>query len=114
MKAKAILSLIALVFTLSSFATTPGDIDKVTLNNIRTEVSDLLNDVDKETVDNGQEEVRICFSVDEAGEVTVYSVLSASADLKKEIIEKMHHAVLESGTTEGEAVWMTATIEAYK
>lgn len=84
------------------------------MEDIRKEVSELLVDIDKSTVNGGEENVRICFSVDEAGVITVFSVLSASPDLKAEIIETMHHTILEAGSTEGEAVWLTTTILANK
>ena len=109
---KNIISLFALMLALSSqlFSTEP--IITSTTDDIRAAISTLVSQVDKATVYQSSEKVRICFSVDSAGEVTLYQVFDASPDLKEELILAIHKSQTELSGMNDEILWLSLEVKA--
>lgn len=114
MKSKALMTLLAAIFSLQMLAVDPIGTGGDNIEVIRTEVVQQLAEVDKATVNGTSETARICFSVNADGKLHLYQVLGVSQGLKAEIIEHLHEIRINNATTNGEAVWMNVTVEAYK
>lgn len=114
MKSKALMTLFAAIFSFQMMGAEPIGVGEDSIEIIRTEVAQQLTEVDKATVDGTEERARICFSVNADGTLHLYQVLGVSQDLKEEIIEHLHEIKINNATTNGDAVWMNVTVEAYK
>lgn len=109
---KKIISLFVLALAIYNSAISTEPATDVPTNEIRSAISTLASQVNKTDVYQSNEEVRISFSLDPRGEVTLYKVLDASEELKNELVRTLPKNQTGLSGLNNEIVWLSLKVKA--
>lgn len=113
MKSSILFTAFILFFAGTISASSPSSVDEENAQLIRTEMADLFSEIDKYAVLHGGEDIRICFSVADDGQVRVFKVLWASAELQAAIEEQVHEAHITVKGDTNDLMWMTVKLDSH-
>lgn len=109
MKVQLIFALCATLLAANVQATSLSTDDSSPESSLRDQIVTLVENVEMRTNQSIEEDVRICFRVDENSQVRLHHVNTDHIELKKAIVEQLHHAdvMLESDNDEEQFYWIT-------
>lgn len=108
MKSQLIFTLAAALFAINIQATSVPVADTSSTQNLRDQIVTLVENVEMNTANRLEEDVRICFRIAENSEVVLHCVETKNIELKKAIEKQLHHANVDvANTNEDQFYWIT-------
>lgn len=108
MKSQLIFALVATLFTVNVQAASIPASDSSTTLSLRDQIVTLVENVEMNTANRLEEDVRICFRIDANSQVRLHRVETTNYELKKAIVSQLHHAdVKVDSTEEDQFYWIT-------
>lgn len=108
MKVQIIFALCATLLAANVQATSIPAADSSSTQSLRDQIVTLVENVDMNTSNRMEEDVRICFKVDRNSKVVLHCIETGNEQLKTAIANQLSHAEVNSAnTSEDQFYWIT-------